>query len=78
MSTQFFPLISLLFLLLCLKANATPTSVGTDFAIHKRFNSRILGDVQLRFVEDSGICETTAGVHQVSGYIDVGKNMSMV
>ncbi|PBK90716.1 alpha/beta-hydrolase [Armillaria gallica] len=77
MSTQFFPLISLLFLLLCLKANATPTSVGTDFAIHKRFNSRILGDVQLRFVEDSGICETTAGVHQVSGYIDVGKNMSM-
>ncbi|KAK0460685.1 alpha/beta-hydrolase [Desarmillaria tabescens] len=77
MSALFFPLMSLLFLLLCIKVNATPASVGTDFTIHKRFNSNILGDVQLRYVEDSGVCETTAGVHQVSGYIDVGTNMSM-
>ncbi|KAG5220603.1 alpha/beta-hydrolase [Salix suchowensis] len=34
-------------------------------------------DVQLRFIKDSGVCETTPGVGQMSGYIDVGKNMSM-
>ena len=32
----------------------------------------------MRFVTDSGVCETTPGVHQISGYLDVGKNMSMV
>ncbi|EPQ50550.1 alpha/beta-hydrolase [Gloeophyllum trabeum ATCC 11539] len=31
----------------------------------------------LRYVNDSGICETTPGVHQMSGYIEVGTNMSM-
>ncbi|KAF9025745.1 alpha/beta-hydrolase [Hymenopellis radicata] len=45
--------------------------------VHKTFTSRALDGVKLRFVEDSGVCETTPGVHQVSGYIDVGTNMSM-
>lgn len=35
-------------------------------------------NVNLRFVSDSGVCETTPGVHQKSGYITVGKNMFMV
>ncbi|CAA7262537.1 unnamed protein product [Cyclocybe aegerita] len=33
--------------------------------------------VSLRFVADSGVCEATPGVRQLSGYIDVGTNMSM-
>ncbi|KAF9452095.1 alpha/beta-hydrolase [Macrolepiota fuliginosa MF-IS2] len=36
-----------------------------------------MADVNLRFVSDSGVCETTPGVHQMSGYITVGPNMSM-
>ncbi|KAG6380284.1 Alpha/Beta hydrolase protein [Boletus reticuloceps] len=33
--------------------------------------------MNLRYVANSGICETTPGVTQYSGYIDVGTNMSM-
>lgn len=29
-------------------------------------------------VKNSGVCETTPGVEQISGYVDVGVNMSMV
>lgn len=29
-------------------------------------------------VKNSGVCETTPGVGQISGYVDVGVNMSMV
>ena len=43
-----------------------------------RFTSTVNQDVSLRFVSDSGVCKTTPGVHQMSGYIDVGTNMSMV
>lgn len=43
-----------------------------------RFASTNNPDINLRFVSDSGVCETTPGVHQMSGYIDVGTNMSMV
>ena len=42
------------------------------------FRSQILNDTNLRYVANSGICETTPGVTQYSGYIDVGTNMSMV
>ena len=35
-------------------------------------------DAKLRFVRNSGVCETTPGVEQLSGYIDIGTNMSMV
>ncbi|KAH8993894.1 carboxypeptidase-like protein S1 [Lactarius hatsudake] len=31
----------------------------------------------LSFVTNSGVCETTPGVNQYSGYVSVGKNMSM-
>lgn len=46
--------------------------------LHETFNSVLQKDIGLRFVKNSGICETTPGVDQISGYIDVGKNMSMV
>jgi carboxypeptidase D len=32
---------------------------------------------RIEFVENSGICETTPGVKQVSGYLSVGENMNM-
>lgn len=31
----------------------------------------------MSFVKNSGICETTAGVNQYSGYLSVGDNMNM-
>ncbi|KAF9011691.1 alpha/beta-hydrolase [Cyathus striatus] len=55
--------------------NATPIKESTS--LHKRFESSIIKDVNMRFIADSGVCETTPGVHQMSGYIDVGTNMSM-
>ncbi|KAF5343070.1 hypothetical protein D9758_011146 [Tetrapyrgos nigripes] len=45
--------------------------------VKRELASQNLQDVKLRYVTDSGICETTPGVHQMSGYIDVGTNMSM-
>jgi len=43
-----------------------------------RFTSQKFKDTNLRYVKNSGICETTPGVSQYSGYVEVGKNMSMV
>lgn len=59
-----------------LSINAIPGAVKPS--VSNVFSSRTLQDVNLRFVTDSGVCETTPGVHQMSGYIDVGTNMSMV
>ena len=42
------------------------------------FESQVQNDTKLRFVRNSGVCETTPGVGQISGYIDTGKNMSTV
>ena len=42
------------------------------------FSSQLVQDGKLRYVRNSGVCETTPGVEQLSGYVDVGKNMSMV
>jgi hypothetical protein len=42
------------------------------------FRSQSQNNTNLRYVANSGICETTPGVNQYSGYIDVGPNMSMV
>ena len=44
----------------------------------KREFSSAHKDTKLRIVKNSGVCETTPGVGQISGYIDVGPNMSMV
>lgn len=35
-------------------------------------------EVKLRYVKNSGVCEMNKGVKTMSGYIDIGKNMSMV
>ncbi|KAJ3569949.1 hypothetical protein NP233_g4713 [Leucocoprinus birnbaumii] len=52
-------------------------SDDTGVTTIKTFQSQNMADVGLRFVSDSGVCETTPGVHQMSGYITVGQNMSM-
>ena len=49
--------------------------LGTEYVT---FKSDIMDDTSLRFVRNSGVCETTPGVEQLSGYVDVGTNMSMV
>lgn len=49
---------------------------GQGISVH--FTSTKFEDTNLRYVMNSGICETTPGVTQYSGYITVGKNMSMV
>ncbi|EMD36755.1 hypothetical protein CERSUDRAFT_114672 [Gelatoporia subvermispora B] len=41
------------------------------------FTSQIQSDTKIRAVLNSGVCETTPGVKQISGYLDVGTNMSM-
>ncbi|KAI0089549.1 alpha/beta-hydrolase [Irpex rosettiformis] len=42
-----------------------------------RFQSKLQPNVGLRFVRNSGVCETTPGVNQISGYADIGTDMSM-
>lgn len=54
------------------------TSATQQAPVVQHFTSPSNPDISLRFVADSGVCESTPGVHQMSGYIDVGTNMSMV
>jgi carboxypeptidase C (cathepsin A) len=53
------------------------TLASAQVGVSKEFVSTLQNDTKLRYVKNSGICETTPGVEQISGYIDVGKNMSM-
>ena len=73
---------SFLFLLIFFAINAVEWVNANPFSdtttIRTRFTSRNNPTASIRFVKDSGVCETTPGVHQISGYLDVGKNMSMV
>ncbi|KAF8524562.1 alpha/beta-hydrolase [Hysterangium stoloniferum] len=46
-------------------------------AVHTEFKSSLIPNTGLRFVENSGVCETTPGVHTVSGYIDIAPNQSL-
>ncbi|KAF7291863.1 Alpha/beta-hydrolase [Mycena indigotica] len=41
------------------------------------FRSQTVADGSLAYVKNSGICETTSGVGQVSGYINLTKNASL-
>jgi len=44
---------------------------------HVQFHSSSF-QAGLRYVNDSGVCETTPGVHTASGYIDIAQNQSLV
>ncbi|KAF4620113.1 hypothetical protein G7Y89_g14707 [Cudoniella acicularis] len=50
--------------------------VERDGVTHTIFEHEATG-AQLDFVKNSGVCETTPGVNQYSGYLNVGTNMSM-
>ncbi|KAG2146442.1 Alpha/Beta hydrolase protein [Suillus bovinus] len=52
--------------------NLHTTEVG-----HIEIQSKVHNATGIRFVKNSGICETTPNVIQISGYINVGANMSM-
>ncbi|KAL0064592.1 hypothetical protein AAF712_008411, partial [Marasmius tenuissimus] len=53
-------------------ARGVPAAQSHPRAIEKRsFQSELLPDVGLRFMKNSGVCETTPGVEQMSGYIDI-------
>lgn len=69
---------SLLFASVLLSALCSAVATPLVTTTTHEFESRSLADTKLRFVKDSGVCETTPGVGQISGYIDVGTNMSMV
>lgn len=46
---------------------------GTNFTVFEHAATA----TKLSFVTNSGICETTPGVNQYSGYLTVGTNMNM-
>ncbi|KAF8730365.1 hypothetical protein AX14_005602 [Amanita brunnescens Koide BX004] len=49
----------------------------TGASTHKSFQSTKQTGVGIRYVTDSGICETTPGVQQLSGYVDIEPNMHL-
>lgn len=69
-------------------AVAAPSASPESFKIDKRY-VEVRDDItynvfehaetgtKLSFVNNSGICETTPGVNQYSGYLTVGTNMNM-
>lgn len=46
---------------------------GTNYTV---FEHAATGG-KMQFVKNSGVCETTPGVNQYSGYFSVGTNMNM-
>jgi hypothetical protein len=51
---------------------------GSGLTSRHTFRSAAVTDSSLTYVKDSGICETTPGVGQMSGYINIASNASMV
>lgn len=50
--------------------------VERDGVVYNVFEHAATG-AKIEFVNNSGICETTKGVNQYSGYLSVGSNMNM-
>ena len=46
---------------------------GTNYTVFEHADT----GAKIEFVTNSGICETTPGVNQYSGYLSVGTNMNM-
>ncbi len=56
-----------------------PSDASLDLETpYVEFQSSIMHDTKVRYVRNSGVCETTPGVNQWSGYLDIGANKSMV
>ena len=58
----------------------SPPNTGTNELRITQFTFclQIQTDVNLCYVTNSGICEMILYVNQYSGYIEVGKNVSMI
>lgn len=67
---MWFKTLSVLALAVC--ALATPLTGP----VKHEFQSTIT-DNKLTYVNNSGICETTSGVHTMSGYANLGSNQNM-
>lgn len=52
------------------------STVERDGVTYQVFEHAATG-AKLEFVKNSGICETTPGVNQYSGYLSVGTGMNM-
>ncbi|KAG2076268.1 alpha/beta-hydrolase [Suillus decipiens] len=52
-------------------------NLDTTEAGHVEIQSKVHSATGIHYVKNSGICETTPNVTQISGYIEVGKNMFM-
>ncbi|KIK29406.1 hypothetical protein PISMIDRAFT_480498 [Pisolithus microcarpus 441] len=61
------------------RVTSAETSIAGRDAVssYTRFTSTKFNGTGLRYVTNSGICETTPNVTQYSGYVEVGRNMSM-
>ncbi|KAE8394878.1 Alpha/Beta hydrolase protein [Aspergillus alliaceus] len=58
------------------KIGTTASHVRKDGITYNVFEHAATG-VRVEYVNNSGICETTKGVNQYSGYLSVGENMNM-
>ncbi|THH26769.1 hypothetical protein EUX98_g7412 [Antrodiella citrinella] len=80
---MFFTTLTLALLAFIAPIDAAPSTNAQDLTSqslvpsHTVFTSQLQDNVTLRFIKNSGVCETTPGVQQLSGYIDVGTNMSL-
>ncbi|KAG2158088.1 Alpha/Beta hydrolase protein [Suillus bovinus] len=61
-----------------LAVSVAEDNLDTTEAVHVEIQSKVHNATGIRYVKNSGICETTPNVTQISGYINVGTNMSMV
>lgn len=75
--SMFRAISSLCLLAAPLLAAANPLGDRSLTGDSKTFVSKLQENVNLTYVENSGVCETTSGVQQISGYITVGSNMNM-
>ncbi|KAG2040689.1 Alpha/Beta hydrolase protein [Suillus americanus] len=57
--------------------SAFESNIYATEAGHVKIQSKVHNATGIRYVKNSGICETTPNVTQISGYINVGTNMSM-
>jgi len=77
----FLSIVALLFADLVSTAPLTSTKDKRSFAVRDGVNFTVFEHAatgaQVQFVKNSGICETTPGVNQYSGYLSVGDNMNM-
>ena len=60
---------------LCLVSYTVYAATNIEYTT---FDSAALPGTKLRYVSDSGVCETTPGVHQKSGYVDIAENQHIV